>query len=50
MLRKVIGWGIVLFLVFWVLTQPAGAAHTAHSALNGLHHAAASLASFVDHL
>jgi hypothetical protein len=50
MLRKVTGWAIVLFIVFWVLTQPAGAAHTVHHAYNGIHHAATSLAVFVNHL
>ena len=37
MLGKVIRWAIVLFIIFYVATQPAGAAGIVHHAYNGLH-------------
>ncbi len=50
MLRKIITWAIVLFILFYVATQPAGAAGFVHHAYNGLHDAASSLADFVNSL
>jgi hypothetical protein len=50
MLGKVIRWAIVLFIVFYVATQPAGAAGLAHHLYNGLHDAATSAARFVNSL
>jgi hypothetical protein len=50
MLGKVIRWAIVLFIVFYVATQPAGAASIVHHAYNGLHDAASSMATFVNSL
>lgn len=47
MLRKVIGWGIVAMLMFWMFTSPGGAAGAVHSAFHGLATAGASLGSFV---
>jgi hypothetical protein len=50
MLRKIITWAIVLFIVFYVATQPTGAAGFVHHAYNGLHDAANSMAQFVNSL
>jgi hypothetical protein len=50
MLRTLINWGIVLFVIFYVATEPAGAAGLVHHAYNGLHDAANSLARFVNAL
>jgi hypothetical protein len=50
MLKKIITWAIVLFVVFYIATQPAGAAGFVHSAYNGLHSAANSMARFVNSL
>ncbi len=50
MLKKVITWAIVIFIVFYLATQPTGAANVVHHAYNGLHSAATSLATFVNHL
>lgn len=50
MLRRVIMWAIVLFIIFYVATQPAGAAGVVHHAYNGLHDAAISMAKFVNSL
>jgi hypothetical protein len=50
MLKKIITWAVVLFVVFYVATQPAGAAGFVHHAFNGLHSAANSMAKFVNSL
>jgi hypothetical protein len=50
MLRKIITWLIVLFVIFYVATEPSGAAGVVHHAYNGLHEAASSLATFVNSL
>jgi hypothetical protein len=49
-LRRVITWMIVIFVVFYIATEPAGAAGFVHSAYNGLHSAANSMARFVNSL
>lgn len=48
MLRRVITFWIVLFIVFYVVTEPAGAAGFAHDWYNGVHGVAKSLATFVN--
>ena len=50
MLKKIITWAVVLFVVFYVATQPDGAAAFVHHAYNGLHSAANSMARFVNSL
>ena len=50
MLRKIITWAIVIFLVFYLLTQPQGAANVINSILNLLKDAGNSLATFVNSL
>jgi len=50
MLRKIISWAIVLFILFYLATEPTGAAGVVHHAYNGLHDAATSLATFVNSL
>ena len=50
MVRKIITWGLGLFVVFYLLTDPTGAAGFVHGALNGLHTLATSLATFVNSL
>ncbi len=50
MLGKIIRWAIVLFIIFYVATQPAAAAGFVHQAYNGLHDAANSMAQFVNSL
>ena len=46
MLTRIIGCALVAFAVYFLLTDPAGAAGVAHSALDGLHHAAGQLSQF----
>ena len=50
MLRRLVFWAIVLFIIFYVATQPTAAAVVVHHAYNGLHEAATSLATFIDAL
>jgi hypothetical protein len=50
MLKKVITWAIVLFIVYYLATRPTGAANFVHHVFNGLHSAANSMAKFVDTL
>ena len=50
MLKKIITWAIVIFLVFYLLTQPQGAANVINGLLNLLKDAGNSLATFVNSL
>jgi hypothetical protein len=50
MLGKIIRWAIILFIVFYIATQPTGAAGFVHHFYNGLHDAANSMARFVNNL
>lgn len=49
-MSKLVKWAVVLFIAFYLFTNPGGAAGTAHHLLNGLHEAAASLSTFVSSL
>lgn len=50
MLKKIITWAIVIFIVFYLLTQPQGAANVITNLLNFLKDAGNSLATFVNSL
>ena len=50
MLKKVITWAIVLFIVYYLATQPTGAANFVHHVFDGLHSAANSMSKFVNTL
>ena len=50
MLKKVITWAIVIFIVYYLATQPTSAANLVHHAFNGIHAAGTSLATFVNSL
>jgi hypothetical protein len=47
---KTIRWAIVLFIVFYIATQPSGAASFVHHFYNGLHDVANSMAKFINSL
>jgi hypothetical protein len=49
-LGKIVRWGLLIFVVFYVVTEPAGAAGLVHGAIDGLHTVATSLATFVNSL
>jgi hypothetical protein len=46
MLRRVATWTVIIFVVYYVTTQPIGAGHFAHSVLNDLKAAGHSLTIF----
>lgn len=50
MLRKVVMWAIVIFIVYYLATDPTGAAGFLKSALHGLQDAGRSLSTFVSKL
>ncbi|HEU5416861.1 MAG TPA: hypothetical protein VFV41_04160 [Streptosporangiaceae bacterium] len=50
MLKKVITWAIVLFIVYYLVSNPHGAAGIVHNAFDGLKSAGASLSRFVSSL
>jgi hypothetical protein len=50
MLPRIIGWALFAFVVFYLVTNPDGAAGFVHSVLDGLRNAGNSLSRFVDHL
>jgi hypothetical protein len=49
-LKTIITWAIVIFIVFYLITDPTGAAHFMRSALDGLKTAGHSLSTFVSSL
>ena len=50
MLKKIITWAIVIFIAFYLLTQPTGAARAIDGLLNLLKDVGNSLATFVNSL
>ncbi len=50
MLRKVITWAIVIFIVYYLVSNPHGASDVVQSALRGLRSAGNSLSTFVSNL
>ena len=47
-LKQVVTWAIVLFLAFYVVTQPAAAGHVVSDILSGLKSAGNSIATFLN--
>ena len=50
MLKKLLTWALIAFVIYYVATQPVGAAAFAHHAGHGLQSAANSLGRFVSSL
>lgn len=48
--KKIVTWLLVIFVVFYLLTDPNGAAHFVSHALSGLKSAGKSLSTFLSHL
>jgi len=46
-LRTVIGWLAVLFIIWWIVTNPSGAANAAHAVGHLFTQAANGLSSFL---
>jgi hypothetical protein len=49
-LRRILGWAVVIFIAFYIFTQPAGAADAVHGIFHLLAEAGNSLAAFVNSL
>jgi hypothetical protein len=49
-MKKLLQWGAVAFLVFYLVTQPAGAAGVIHGVWHGLGTAGHALSQFVNSL
>jgi hypothetical protein len=49
-LKSLLGWAVVAFLAYYLLSDPVGAAHSAHGLLSDLKGAGNSLATFTNHL
>lgn len=47
MLRKILTWLAVIFVAWYLATDPTGAAHFVHHGLDALHTAAGSLSTFL---
>jgi hypothetical protein len=50
MLRRILTWALVLFIIFYLATEPHGAAHILHAAISLIDKAFHSLALFVNSL
>jgi hypothetical protein len=48
--KKIVGWLLAIFVVWYLLTNPDGAAHFGQSVLHGLRSAGDSLSKFVSSL
>ncbi len=48
--KKIVMWLLIIFVVWYLLTDPAGAAAFGHHVLNGLKSAGKSLSTFLSHL
>jgi hypothetical protein len=46
-MKKALTWGGLIFVVFYLVTQPANSGHLLNSGFHGLHDIADSLARFV---
>lgn len=49
-IRRIIGWLVLLFIIFFILTQPATAASLLRSVGNGVADAVSALAAFFQSL
>ncbi len=49
-MKKILTWGIIIFLIFYLVTQPVGVANVINSAFDALKTIGNSLATFVNSL
>lgn len=49
-MKKILAWGLVIFIAYYLVHNPATAAHSVGSIGHGLEHAAQSLSKVVDSL
>jgi hypothetical protein len=50
MLKKILTWAVVAFVIYYLATQPEGAAHVVDGAINWLKSAGNSLSQFLNHI
>lgn len=48
--KKIIGWAVVVFIAYYLLTKPTGAANAVHNLFNLLKAAGSSIATFLNSL
>jgi hypothetical protein len=48
--KQIAQWAVVIFLAYYLLTKPTGAAHAIHNLLNLLKGAGSSIATFLNSL
>lgn len=48
--KRVAGWAVTVFLAWYMITNPVGAAHATTSLLSGLQHVGNSIATFFNSL
>jgi hypothetical protein len=48
--KKIIGWAVVVFIAYYLLTKPTGAAGAVHNLFNLLKQAGSSIATFLNSL
>jgi hypothetical protein len=48
--KKIAGWAVVVFIAYYLLTKPTGAANVVHNILNLLKQAGSSIATFLNSL
>jgi hypothetical protein len=49
-MKQIAGWAVVVFLAYYLLTKPTGAANAIHNLLNLLKDAGSSIATFLNSL
>jgi hypothetical protein len=47
-MKTILTWGVIIFIGFYLVTQPTAAGHFMSSGFNGLRDVGTSLARFVD--
>lgn len=48
--KKIVTWAIIIFLAYYLVTKPTGAANAMHNLFNLLRSAGSSLATFLNNL
>jgi hypothetical protein len=49
-IKKIVGWAVVVFLAWYLITQPTAAGHAVHNLLDLLRQAGTSVATFLNSL
>ena len=50
MVRKIVGWSVVIFLIWWIASGPTAVSNLGHQILNAAHNVATSAATFLSSL